>query len=100
MPLNDSTLEVLKQLDAQQEYLFMNQQTGKPYTTTITKVWDRLRKAAGLPHLRLHDLRHQFASFLVNDGRTLYVAEDTWSFRSRADCAMPIIVHMGFSGDG
>jgi integrase len=27
---------------------------------------------AGLPHLRLHDLRHQFASFLVNDGRTLY----------------------------
>ena len=29
-------------------------------------------EAAGLPHLRLHDLRHQFASFLVNDGRTLY----------------------------
>ena len=27
---------------------------------------------ASLPHLRLHDLRHQFASFLVNDGRTLY----------------------------
>lgn len=25
-----------------------------------------------MPHLRLHDLRHQFASFLVNDGRTLY----------------------------
>lgn len=70
VPLNDSALEVLKQLDTQQ-YLFMNQQTGKPYTT-ITKVWDRLRKAAGLPHLRLHDLRHQFASFLVNDGRTLY----------------------------
>lgn len=52
-------------------YLFMNQQTGKPYVT-ISKVWVRLRKKAGLPHLRLHDLRHQFASFLVNDGRTLY----------------------------
>jgi site-specific recombinase XerD len=25
-----------------------------------------------LPHLRIHDLRHQFASFLVNSGRTLY----------------------------
>jgi site-specific recombinase XerD len=36
------------------------------------KVWSRLRTAAGLPHLRIHDLRHQYASFLVNSGRTLY----------------------------
>ena len=25
-----------------------------------------------MPHLRIHDLRHLFASFLVNSGRTLY----------------------------
>ena len=36
------------------------------------KVWSRLRSLAGLPHLRLHDLRHQYASFLVNSGRTLF----------------------------
>jgi len=36
------------------------------------KVWSRLRKAAGVPFLRIHDLRHQYASFLVNSGRTLY----------------------------
>ena len=36
------------------------------------KVWTRLRAKAGLPHLRIHDLRHQFASFLVNSGRSLY----------------------------
>lgn len=36
------------------------------------KVWSRLRSKAGLPHLRIHDLRHQYASFLVNSGRTLY----------------------------
>ena len=36
------------------------------------KVWSRLRSKAELPHLRIHDLRHQFASFLVNGGRTLY----------------------------
>ncbi|MDO8311587.1 MAG: tyrosine-type recombinase/integrase [Sideroxyarcus sp.] len=40
--------------------------------TTIMKVWTRLRNKAGLPHLRIHDLRHSFASFLVNSGRTLY----------------------------
>jgi integrase len=53
------------------EHLFVNSKTGEPYTT-IYKVWCRLRDDAGLPHLRLHDLRHQYASFLMNSGRTLY----------------------------
>ena len=47
---------------------------GEAYTT-IAKTWARLRAKAGLPKLRLHDLRHSFASFLVNDGRTLYEVE-------------------------
>lgn len=73
IPLNDSALEVLDQLDTEGKYehLFINKQTEKPYTT-IMKVWTRLRAKAGLPHLRIHDLRHQYASFLVNSGRTLY----------------------------
>ena len=73
VPLNGTALEVLKQLDTpgKFDYLFINRKTGKPYVN-ITKVWQRLRTAAGLKHLRLHDLRHQYASFLVNNGRTLY----------------------------
>lgn len=72
VPLNDSALDVLNQLDTEglYEHLFINKRLGKPYTT-IMKVWTRLRSKAGLPHLRIHDLRHQFASFLVNSGRTL-----------------------------
>lgn len=83
IPLNDSALDVLAQLDTEGKYdhLFVNRRiskktgkevgTGKPYTA-IFKVWSRLRAKAGLPHLRIHDLRHQYASFLVNAGRTLY----------------------------
>lgn len=73
VPLNGTALEVLKQLDTQGrfDHLFINRKTGKPYVN-ITKVWQKLRTAAGLKHLRLHDLRHQYASFLVNNGRTLY----------------------------
>ncbi len=73
IPLNDSAIEVLDQLDTEGkfEHLFINQQTKEPLTS-VNRVWGRLRNKAGLPHLRLHDLRHQFASFLVNDGRTLY----------------------------
>ena len=73
VPLNDSALDVLSQLNTEGKFqnLFVNLQTKLPYTT-VTKVWGRLRKKAGLPHLRIHDLRHQYASFLVNSGRTLY----------------------------
>ena len=73
VPLNQSALKVLHQLDTrgQFEYLFINRQTGKPYTT-ITKVWHRIRQKAGLGHLRLYDLRHAFASFLVNSNFSLF----------------------------
>ena len=73
VPLNDSALEVLSRQDTKDafEHVFINGQTGKPYTT-IQKVWNRLRTAAGLEHVRIHDLRHQYASMLVNSGRTLY----------------------------
>ncbi len=73
VPLNDSALDGLKQLDTEVEFkfLFINRRKKKPYTT-VHKVWCRLKGKAKLPHLRLHDLRHQYASFLVNSGRTLY----------------------------
>lgn len=73
VPLNESAIEILNQLDTQGkfEYLFINRLTGMLYRN-IHKVWQRLREKAGLKHLRLHDLRHQYASFLVNSGRTLY----------------------------
>jgi integrase len=76
VPLNDSALEVLNQLTTRGSYenLFVNFQTQLPYTT-ISKVWGRLRTKAGLPHLRIHDLRHQFASFLVNSGQTLFMVQ-------------------------
>ena len=37
--------------------------------------WDRIRKRADLEDVRLHDLRHSFASFLVNRGKNLYVVQ-------------------------
>ena len=44
---------------------------GQPFVS-LQRVWSRLRKAALLEHVRIHDLRHQHASMLANSGRTLY----------------------------
>jgi site-specific recombinase XerD len=73
VPLNDSALDVIAELGTEGafDYLFINRQTGQPYST-IAKTWSRLRAEAGVPFLRIHDLRHMYASFLVNSGRTLY----------------------------
>jgi site-specific recombinase XerD len=45
---------------------------GNQRMTSINKVWQKIRQDADLSWLRLHDLRHNYASMLVNSGRTLY----------------------------
>ena len=44
---------------------------GKPLGS-IKHAWQTAREAAGLPHLRIHDLRHSAASFMVNSGVDLF----------------------------
>jgi len=52
-------------------YLFPNPDTGRPYRN-IDAAWFRIRGAAGLSEVRLHDLRHTYASILVNEGVSIY----------------------------
>ena len=52
-------------------YVFPNPKTLKPYTS-IFYAWNTARRLAGLPEVRIHDLRHTFASTLVNNGVSLY----------------------------
>lgn len=55
----------------QTEYVFANPRTGLPFEQ-IYFSWNAARKKAGLEDLRMHDLRHSFASAMVNSGMTLY----------------------------
>jgi integrase len=73
VPLNDVALGILQEIDNEKNspYVFVSAKTGKRLTT-ISKYWGKLRKEADLEGFRLHDLRHSFASFLVNAGCTLF----------------------------
>ncbi|HEY0841470.1 tyrosine-type recombinase/integrase [Methylotenera sp.] len=74
VPINDSAMAVINQLDTKGAYahLFINKKTKLPYAS-IHKIWEELRVEAELPRLRIHDLRHQAASMLINSGSSLYL---------------------------
>jgi integrase len=59
---------------ADNEYIFPSPLTGRP-SPSLWFPWQRIRARAGLEDVRLHDLRHSFASFLVNEGVSLYVVQ-------------------------
>lgn len=71
--LSHAAIELLKSLPRKADvpWVFFNPKTREP-PVSIFCAWDSIRKKVGLPDVRLHDLRHSFASFLVNSGRSLY----------------------------
>jgi integrase len=77
VPLSDGALQVLASTPEVEgcEWVFANPKTLKPFVS-IFYAWDTARKRAGLSEVRIHDLRHSFASLLVNSGRTLYEVQN------------------------
>jgi integrase len=51
-------------------YVIVGHRAGQPYIGTA-KAWARIRKAAGLDDVRMHDLRHSFASVALARGGSL-----------------------------
>ena len=73
VPLSKAALDIIHKLPRFEgcSYLLPNPDTLKPYSQ-IHKAWNNARIAAGLPDMRMHDLRHSMASNMVNSGRSIY----------------------------
>lgn len=74
--LSGAALQLLRSIERLpgNPYIFPSGVTGRP-CPSLHFPWLRIRKTCGLLDLRLHDLRHSFASFLVNEGVSLYVVQ-------------------------
>lgn len=70
VPLNETIYRMLKAWKEQKVhdvYVFPNPTKTAPLTR-VQKSWEKLLKDAELPHYRLYDCRHSFASKLANTG--------------------------------
>lgn len=57
---------------------------GKGHLVGLTRCWDRIRQAAGLGDVRIHDLRHTFASAGLESGLSLLMIGRLLGHRSSA----------------
>ena len=71
VPLADGVLNLLSAMERKGDWVFANPKTNKPFVS-IFCAWNTARTKAGLADVRVHDLRHSFASLLINSGRSLY----------------------------
>jgi integrase len=70
VPLNSVALETLRTLPRDHEYVFYNKKTAT-YIRDIKTAFHTACKKAGIKGLRLHDLRHTFATRLRDKGENL-----------------------------
>jgi integrase len=87
LPLSPAAIDILREIKADQqtkraaaetrgillsESPFVFAGGGAPeHIREVTNFWARLQRAAGLKHVRLHDLRHSFASIAASSGLSL-----------------------------
>lgn len=77
IPLNDKAKRILTSLQQQEgnSYVFCGNLPGKSLVNT-NGAWRKIRTLAGMPDLRLQDLRQSFASFAVKKGVDLYAVAE------------------------
>src|SRR5262249_17763099 len=72
VPLAAAAMKLLSELPRRGAFV-LPAATGAGHYSALQKDWERVRARAKLGDVRVHDLRHSFASFAVADGNSLYL---------------------------
>jgi integrase len=73
IPLNSASLAELTDRPRSSRYVFPSLTGSDGPTVGLYKSWEKVRQSLNLQGVRLHDLRHSFASFAAARGASLYV---------------------------
>lgn len=88
IPLNSGALSLLTEAerDPDNPYVIAGLVPGAPIAD-LQRPWRRVRQRAGLDDVRIHDLRHSFASFGISVGASLPIVGGLLGHRSMAATA-------------
>lgn len=76
LPICKPVQEEIKRYTPPKEGKFYFGGTAPISPTPVTKAFNKYTERAGLPHIRIHDLRHSFVSMLISLGANLLVVAD------------------------
>ncbi len=73
MPLSASVIAILAEIKqgSESKFVFPGPTPDEPLTSITRKFWREVCGAAEIESFRVHDLRHSYASILVNAGHSL-----------------------------
>jgi integrase len=74
VPLSNMAIDVIGQIKRKEgaRYLFPSRTNPNGHLTSIKHAWQTARREAKLGDMRVHDLRHSAASFMINSGIDLF----------------------------
>jgi len=79
--LSQLSVDLLQsQLGKHKQHVFTY--AGKPIGQVNTRAWQRALKRSGIENFRWHDLRHTWASWLVQNGTPLYDLQEMGGWKS------------------
>ena len=81
IPLSDAALEVLRSIPHVGPYIIVGAVPGEP-RKNLSRAWIIARSYAGLDDVRLHDLRHSYASLAAGRGVSLQMIGKLLGHRS------------------
>jgi integrase len=88
LPLPEPVMEMLIALPSRDQSEWVFPGTGSTgHLTEPKKAWQRIRDRAGVPDVRIHDLRHTLASWLVGQGFSLPLVGRTLNHTQTATTA-------------
>jgi integrase len=86
VPLSEHAVGLFRGLPRRlrNDYVFPSPVRAGAPRGDLFKPWDRIRKAAGCPGLRIHDLRHTVATLLAERGNAAHVVQGVLGHQSLA----------------